>query len=79
MDLWQTDASQFCFMMRPAGYRNLNFKLKWDLLSVLSHVETLQKQLVAREAELKESRQREEEARKQPEQLSSINSKLTHD
>ena len=48
-----------------------------DLSSVLSHVETLQKQLVARETELKESRQREEEARKQAEQLSSINSKLS--
>ena len=74
MDLWQTYASEFCFM---PGHRNL----KWDLSSVLSHVETLpsQTQLVARETELEESRQREEEARKQPEQLSSINSKLTHD
>jgi hypothetical protein len=48
-----------------------------DLGSVLSHVETLQKQLIARENELKESKQREEEARRQAEQLNNVNMKLT--
>ena len=48
-----------------------------DLSSVLAHVESLQKQLAMKEAEIKESRQREEEARQQANQLSSMNSKLT--
>ena len=48
-----------------------------DLGSVLSHVETLQKQLLAKENELKEVKQREEEARRQAEQLNSVNMKLT--
>ena len=48
-----------------------------DLASVLTHVEALQKQLAAKESELKESRNREEEARKQAEHLSSVNSKLS--
>ena len=48
-----------------------------DLSSVLAHVETLQKQLAARESELRESRQKEDEARKQAENLSNINSKLS--
>ena len=48
-----------------------------DLSSVLAHVESLQKQLAMKEAEIKESKQREEEARQQANQLSSMNSKLT--
>jgi type II secretory pathway component PulJ len=48
-----------------------------DLSSVLAHVESLQKQLVMKEAEVKESRQREDEARQQANQLSNMNSKLT--
>lgn len=48
-----------------------------DLGSVLSHVETLQKQLMAKENELKEAKQREDEARRQAEQLNSVNMKLT--
>ena len=48
-----------------------------DLGSVLSHVETLQKQLATRELELREAKQKEEEARRQVEQLNTVNSKLT--
>ena len=48
-----------------------------DLGSVLSHVDTLQKQLAAKEAELKDAKQKEEEARQQAAQLSAVNSKLT--
>jgi len=48
-----------------------------DLGSVLAHVETLQKQLAAKEAELNSTKQKEEEARQQAAQLSAINSKLT--
>ena len=48
-----------------------------DLGSVLSHVETLQKQLLLKESELKEVKLREEEARRQAEQLNSVNMKLT--
>jgi len=48
-----------------------------DLGSVLTHVEALQKQLAAKDNELKECRQREEEARQQATQLSSVNAKLT--
>jgi hypothetical protein len=48
-----------------------------DLGSVLSHVETLQKQLMAKDNELKEAKQREDEARRQAEQLNSVNMKLT--
>lgn len=44
---------------------------------MLSHVETLQKQLLAKENELKEAKLREEEARRQAEQLNSVNQKLT--
>jgi hypothetical protein len=44
---------------------------------VLSHVETLQKQLMAKDNELKEAKQREDEARRQAEQLNSVNMKLT--
>ena len=36
-----------------------------DLGSVLAHVETLQKQLAAKEAELNSTKQKEEEARQQ--------------
>lgn len=48
-----------------------------DLGSVLSQVETLQKQLMSKEAEVKEARMREEEARRKAEELNSLNSKLT--
>ena len=48
-----------------------------DLGSVLSHVETLQKQLLAKDNELKEVKLREEEARRHADQLSSVNMKLT--
>lgn len=48
-----------------------------DLGSVLSHVETLQKQLLAKENELKDAKMREEEARRQAEQLNNMNQKLT--
>jgi hypothetical protein len=48
-----------------------------DLGSVLSHVETLQKQLLAKETELREAKQREEDAKRQAEQLNNINQKLT--
>ena len=45
--------------------------------SVLAHVESLQKQLAMKETEVKECRLREDEARQQANQLSSMNSKLT--
>ena len=48
-----------------------------DLGSVLSHVEQLQKQLIAKDSELKEVKMREEEARRQADMLSSTNQKLT--
>lgn len=48
-----------------------------DLGSVLSHVEQLQKQLAAKEAELKETKQREDEVRQQVNQLNQTNLKLT--
>ena len=48
-----------------------------DLGSVLSHVEQLQKQLLAKENEVKEARQREEDARRQAELLTNTNQKLT--
>lgn len=48
-----------------------------DLGSVLSHIENLQKQLAAKDAELKETKHKEEEARMQAEKLSNINTKLT--
>ena len=48
-----------------------------DLGSVLSHVEQLQKQLLAKENEIKEARQREEESRRQTELLTNTNQKLT--
>ena len=48
-----------------------------DLGSVLAHVESLQKKLAEKEAELNNSRQKEEEARQQAAQLNAINSKLT--
>lgn len=48
-----------------------------DMGSVLSHVETLQKQLALREEELRQAKQKEEEARRQVEQLNTVNSKLT--
>ena len=48
-----------------------------DLASVLAHVEALQKQLVTKEAELRDSKLKEDEARRQAEQLSNINSKLS--
>ena len=48
-----------------------------DLGSVLSHVEALQKQLAAKEAELAEAKRKEDEAKQQAAQLSAVNSKLT--
>jgi hypothetical protein len=48
-----------------------------DLGSVLTHVETLQKQLLAKDIELKEAKLREDEARRQAEQLNNVNMKLT--
>lgn len=48
-----------------------------DLNSIMSQVENLQRQLAAQAAELKETREREESARKQVEQLNEMNSRLT--
>ena len=48
-----------------------------DIGSVLAHIETLQKQLAAKESELNETRKREDEAKQQVAQLSSVNSRLT--
>ena len=48
-----------------------------DLNSIMSQVENLQRQLAAQAAELKETKDREENARKQVEQLNEVNSKLT--
>ena len=48
-----------------------------DLTSIMSQVENLQRQLASQAAELKETRDREEMARKQVEQLNEVNSKLT--
>ena len=48
-----------------------------DIGSVLTHIEQLQKQLAAKEAELRESKQREEEAKRQAESLNNTNLKLT--
>lgn len=48
-----------------------------DLTSIMTQVENLQRQLASQAAELKETRDREEMARKQVEQLNEVNSKLT--
>ena len=48
-----------------------------DLNSIMSQVENLQRQLATQGAELKEAKDREENARKQVEQLNEVNSKLT--
>jgi hypothetical protein len=48
-----------------------------DIGSVLSHIEQLQKQLAAKEAELRESKQREDEAKRQAESLNNTNLKFT--
>jgi len=48
-----------------------------DLASVLKHVETLQSQLVSKESELKEAREKEEAARTRAAQLSEVNNKLS--
>ena len=48
-----------------------------DLTSIMSQVENLQRQLAAQAAELKETKDREEMARKQVDQLNEVNSKLT--
>ena len=48
-----------------------------DLDSVLSHVETLKRQLLAKENELEVAKMREEEARRRAEQLNNMNQKLT--
>ena len=48
-----------------------------DLSSVLAHIETLQKQLAEKTAELTDVKQREESARTKVEQLNELNAKLT--
>ncbi len=48
-----------------------------DLTSIMSQVENLQKQLAAQAAELKETKDREENVRKQVDQLNEVNSRLT--
>ena len=50
---------------------------KDDMSSLLSHVETMRKELAAKEELIREAKQREENARRQVEQLSSVNSRLT--
>ena len=48
-----------------------------DLNSIMTQVENLQRQLASQAAELKDTRDREEAARKQVDQLNEVNSKLT--
>ena len=48
-----------------------------DLNSIMSQVENLQRQLASHAAELKDTKDREEAARRQVEQLNEVNSKLT--
>ena len=48
-----------------------------DLSSVLTHIESLQKQLADKTAELNESKQREEQAKSQVAQLNDLNTKLS--
>jgi predicted ribosome quality control (RQC) complex YloA/Tae2 family protein len=48
-----------------------------DLSSIMTQVENLQRQLASQAAELKETKDREEAARRQVEQLNEVNSKLT--
>ena len=48
-----------------------------DLNSIMSQVENLQRQLASQAAELKDTKDREEAARRQVEQLNEVNSKLT--
>ena len=48
-----------------------------DLNSIMSQVENLQRQLATQAAELKDTKDREEAARRQVEQLNEVNSKLT--
>jgi DNA repair exonuclease SbcCD ATPase subunit len=48
-----------------------------DLTSIMTQVENLQKQLAVQATELKDTRDREENARKQVDQLNEVNSKLT--
>ena len=48
-----------------------------DLSSVLTHIEMLQKQLAEKNAELSETKQREETARNQVAQLNDLNAKLS--
>ena len=60
--------------MDPAASNNNSSK---DLNSIMSQVENLQRQLAAQAAELKDTREREEAARRQVEQLNEVNSRLT--
>ena len=48
-----------------------------DLNSIMTQVENLQRQLASQATELKDTRDREEAARKQVDQLNEVNSKLT--
>jgi chromosome segregation ATPase len=48
-----------------------------DLSSVLAHIEMLQKQLAEKNAELGETKQREEAAKNQVAQLNDLNAKLS--
>jgi hypothetical protein len=48
-----------------------------DLSSIMTQVENLQRQLANQTAELKDTKDREEAARKQVEQLNEVNSRLT--
>lgn len=58
------------------GVNNNNNNGK-DLNSIMTQVENLQRQLASQASELKDTRDREEAARKQVEQLNEVNSKLT--
>ena len=48
-----------------------------DLSSIMTQVENLQRQLAAQTTELRETKDREESARKQVDQLNEVNSRLT--
>jgi hypothetical protein len=63
------------FNMDPSSQNNNNGNK--DLTSIMSQVENLQRQLASQASELKETRDREEMARKQVDQLNEVNSKLT--
>ena len=56
---------------------NNNTNNSKDLNSIMTQVENLQRQLASQATELKDTRDREEAARKQVDQLNEVNSKLT--